>query len=212
MKNEENMARFKPVLTLSLLSLLVLTACAEASKTVSDTADKAKDATEQAANTAADTAQKAKDATEQAANTAADTVQKAKDATEQAANTATDTAQKTTDAAKETVSKATDAIGGIADVVAVKDRVAELKTGATETLDAVKQGDFSAAKDKFGALQQSWYQFGGSLKALPGGGYEQIDAGLKAVKSAMNQDTPDQEQLSGKLEGIVDLLKKVPLG
>ena len=189
------MARFKPVLTLSLLSLLVLTACAEASKTVSDTADKAKDATEQAAKTAADTAQKAKDATEQAANTAADT------------------AQKTTDAAKETVSKATDAIGGIADVVAVKDRVAELKTGATETLDAVKQGDFSAAKDKFGALQQSWYQFGGSLKALPGGGgYEQIDAGLKAVKSAMNQDTPDQEQLSGKLEGIVDLLKKVPLG
>ena len=226
------MIRFNPALAIGLVSLLALTACADATKTVSDTADQAKEATEQAAGAATDTAKQAgeavtdtagqavdaaADTAKQAGEAVADTAETATDAVtdtaETAADAVTDTAETTADAVTGTADQATGGVSGIPDLAALKEQVTSMKEGASQTLDSVKSGDFAAAKDQFGELQQSWYKFGGSLKSLPGeGGYQKIDEGMKAVKSALNQDNPDQNQLSGQLEGVVDLLGKVPLG
>ena len=81
-----------------------------------------------------------------AAETATDVVT---DAAETATGAVTDAAETATGAVTDTAEKAVGGVTGIPNIAAIKDQVTELKTGATETLDAVKQADFTTAKEKF---------------------------------------------------------------
>ncbi|NJK41794.1 MAG: hypothetical protein HC934_11475 [Acaryochloridaceae cyanobacterium SU_2_1] len=131
--------------------------------------------------------------TKTATEKSSEVAEQTKDAADKAKDTATDVADK----AKDT---ATDAKNKAVDLVALKDSVTGMQTGVTQTLTAVKAGDFAKAKDEFGKLQESWTTIKDNIKPES---VTSIQSGLDTVKASLEASQPDKAKLITQLEGLV---------
>ncbi|NJM56893.1 MAG: hypothetical protein HC857_04890 [Synechococcales cyanobacterium RU_4_20] len=176
------MKRFTSVFALGLASTLALSACG------------AKDAVSDAGGAAV--------------NTAGEVAGSATDAAGNTVEAAGDAASKTVDAAGSAASGAKDAVAGAAGgavdgVMALKDGVTDITGSVTSTLDAVKSGDFVAAKESFSKVESSW----GTLKAMvPSDAATGIQEKITEVSTSLGAETPDATAITSSLEGLTGLL------
>ncbi len=84
----------------------------------------------------------------------------------------------------------------------LKDKVFGMKDGVSETLTAVKSGDFTTAKQSFGTLQQSWSEIEGDIKNISAEGHSEIQTGIDNVAADLNADNPNGDQIAQNLKGL----------
>lgn len=84
----------------------------------------------------------------------------------------------------------------------LKDKVLGMKDDVSQTLTAVKSGDFTTAQANFGTLQQSWTEIEGDIKNISAEGHSKIQTGIDTVSSDLNAENPNGEQIAQNLEGL----------
>ena len=86
----------------------------------------------------------------------------------------------------------------------LKDKVFGMKDTVSQTLTAVKSGDFSTAQENFGTLQQSWQEIEGDIKNISADGHDKIQTGIDSVATDLNADNPNGDQIAENLSGITN--------
>lgn len=205
---------FKATLAIAAFSILALTACGGDATKV---ADDAKNAVDQTAKTATEGANKvgegvnkAGDATKDAvggvATKAGEGVNKAgdvaKDAVGGVATKAGEGATKMGDTAKDAASKVAGNVTGAAGLLSLTQTIPGLKTGVTAALDAVKKGDFKAAKEEATKLQESWTKVSDVVKTKSGGSFDKISSTLKTVQTELGESSPDKAKIISDLTSL----------
>jgi hypothetical protein len=208
------MNRFKATLAIAAFSILALTACGGDATKV---ADDAKNAVDQTAKTATEGANKAgegamkagdaaKDAVGGVANKAGEGAMKAgdtaKDAVGGVATKAGEGATKMGDTAKNAVGGVAGNVTGAAGLLSLTQTIPGLKTGVTAALDAVKKGDFKAAKEEATKLQESWTKVSEVVKTKSGGSFDKISSTLKTVQTELGESSPDKAKIISDLTSL----------
>lgn len=178
------MVRLKTALAASTLALLTLTACGG----VEEAADKAGEVTSGVAETA-----------EGVKDQVAETAEGAKDKVAETADAAKDKVAETTEGAKDKIASLTELPAGIAGMT----------ESAKTALDAVKSGDFDAAKAEATKLQDSWAGISDLVKEKSGDGHTKIEEGITAFTSGLEGDAPDAEGLKSTLTDLMANLKGI---
>jgi hypothetical protein len=218
------MNRFKATLAISAISLFALTACGGDATKVTEGA---KDAVENTAKTATEGVTKAGEGAMKAGDTAKDAVggvatkagegamkagDTAKDAVGGVATKAGEGAMKAGDTAKDAASKVATNVTGAAGLLSLTQAIPGLKTSTTAALDAVKKGDFNAAKEEATKLQDSWTKVSDVVKTKSGGSFDKISSTLKTVQTELKEPSPDKAKivtdltsLSSSVAGLVSI-------
>jgi hypothetical protein len=215
------MNRFKATLAIAAFSILALTACGGDATKVADDAKNAVDQTTktatEGANKAGEGAMKAgegamkagdaaKDAVGGVANKAGEGAMKAgdtaKDAVGGVATKAGEGATKMGDTAKDAASKVAGNVTGAAGLLSLTQTIPGLKTGVTAALDAVKKGDFKAAKEEATKLQESWTKVSDVVKTKSGGSFDKISSTLKTVQTELGESSPDKAKIISDLTSL----------
>lgn len=203
--------RLKSALLIAGLSLLALTGCA-ATDTVQQGTDTTSNGVESAEKTVTETTADATKAVEEG-------VDMAKDAATETATDATKAVEGGVDAAKdaavqggETLNKALEkGKDAVADVMAVKDGVTGMKDGLSQTMTAVRAGDFTKANEEFGKVKTAWTSVEETVKTKSAEKYTQIETAVKNVDSLLKAENPDKTQVTSALETLSKDLAGVSL-
>jgi hypothetical protein len=208
------MNRFKATLAIAAFSIFALTACGGDATKV---ADDAKNAVDQTAKTATEGATKAGEGAMKAGDAAKDAVggvatkagegamkagDTAKDAAAKVATKAGEGAMKAEDTAKDAAAKVAGNVTGAAGLLSLTQTIPGLKTGVTATLDAVKKGDFKAAKEEATKLQESWTKVSDVVKTKSGGSFDKISSTLKTVQTELGESSPDKAKIVSDLTSL----------
>ncbi len=73
--------------------------------------------------------------------------------------------------------------------------------GVTQTLDAVKSGNFDQAKQEFSSVQQNWTDVEGKLKASPET-INNIKGNVATIATDLKASPPDKDKLLGNLQSL----------
>ena len=92
------------------------------------------------------------------------------------------------------------------------DNLKGMKDGVSQTLTAVRAGDFAIAKEEFGQLQTSWQEIEGDIKNVSAESHQTIQAGIDTVATDFESDTPNTEQLTAELENLTGSLGNLAIG
>lgn len=168
------MVRFRVALAATALGLLTLTACGGQ---VEDLSDKAGEVTDAAGDVTSDVTDKAGEVT----GDVTDAVDGAKDKIATAA-----------DGAKGELSD----LAGLANLPAFKDN-------ATETLNAVKAGDFETAKVELAELKESWGPISEQVKAKAPEAHSTIEEAVGNLSTGLESEAPDQAQLTSTVNNLM---------
>jgi hypothetical protein len=208
------MNRFKATLAIAAFSILALTACGGDATKV---ADDAKNAVDQTTKTATEGANKAGEGAMKAGDAAKDAVggvatkagggamkagDTAKDAVGGVATKAGEGAMKAGDTAKDAAAKVAGNVTGAAGLLSLTQTIPGLKTGVTAALDAVKKGDFKAAKEEATKLQESWTKVSDVVKTKSGGSFDKISSTLKTVQTELGETSPDKAKIISDLTSL----------
>lgn len=186
------MNRFKATLAIAAFSIFALTACGGDATKV---ADDAKNAVDQTAKTATEGATKAGEGAMKAGDAA-------KDAAGGVATKAGEGATKMGDTAKDAATKVAGNMTGAAGLLSLTQTLPGLKTGVTAALDAVKKGDFKAAKEEATKLQESWTKVSDVVKTKSGGSFDKISSTLKTVQTELGESSPDKAKIVSDLTSL----------
>ena len=181
------MVRFKSALAVTALGLMTLTACGEQ---VKDATDKAGDVTGAA--------------TDKAGEVTGAVTDKAGEVT----GAVTDKAGEVTGAVTDTVDGAKDKVG---ELTSLATGLPAFKDSATAALDAVKAGDFETAKAEAGKLQESWTGIADQVKEKAPDAHTSIEEGIASLKTGLEGDAPDADQLTSTVTDLVSNIKNIKL-
>jgi hypothetical protein len=193
------MNRFKATLAIAAFSILALTACGGDATKV---ADDAKNAVDQTTKTATEGANKAGEGAMKAGEGAMKAGDAAKDAVGGVATKAGEGATKMGDTAKDAASKVAGNVTGATGLLSLTQTIPGLKTGVTAALDAVKKGDFKAAKEEATKLQESWTKVSDVVKTKSGGSFDKISSTLKTVQTELGESSPDKAKIISDLTSL----------
>lgn len=193
------MNRFKATLAIAAFSIFALTACGGDATKV---ADDAKNAVDQTAKTATEGANKAGEGAMKAGEGAMKAGDAAKDAVGGVATKAGEGATKMGDTAKDAAAKVAGNVTGAAGLLSLTQTIPGLKTGVTAALDAVKKGDFKAAKEEATKLQESWTKVSDVVKTKSGGSFDKISSTLKTVQTELGESSPDKAKIVSDLTSL----------
>jgi hypothetical protein len=133
----------------------------------------------------------------------------AKNAVDQTAKTATEGAtkagegaMKAGDTAKDSATKMAGNVTGAAGLLSLTQTIPGLKTGTTAALDAVKKGDFKAARAETTKLQDSWTKVSDVVKNKSGGSFDKINSTLKTVQTELKEPSPDKTKIVSDLTSL----------
>jgi hypothetical protein len=93
-----------------------------------------------------------------------------------------------------------------------KENLLTMKDGATQTLSAVKTGDFASAQTQFGKLQQSWTAIEGDIKTISGDSHKSIQTNIDTIATDLKAPTPDAAKLTTDLQALSGNLGNLATG
>lgn len=114
----------------------------------------------------------------------------------------TDQAAKMKDTADKAQNMAQTATGAIGNLANLKDSFGPLTSGATQTLNAVKSGDFQTAQTEFTKLQEGWKGIEGTLKTTSPDAVGKVGPKLDAIATELKSGKPDVAKLTTDLQGL----------
>jgi hypothetical protein len=126
------------------------------------------------------------------------------DATEATADGTMTTEETTTQAEGETAPSTTDS-----KAQTFANNLLAMKDSLQKSSDALNSGDYGAVKEAFGTARQTWFQFGGSVKAQSEETYQVIDGGVKTLNTALAKETPEQAMVKSGLDSLLTALDQV---
>ncbi|AFY85802.1 hypothetical protein [Chroococcidiopsis thermalis] len=108
-------------------------------------------------------------------------------------------AQNVAQQAQDVASKTTSAIGNLGNLKAT---IRPLTDGTTQTLSAVKAGNFSAAQTEFTKLQDSWKGLEGTLKTVSPNATKTIGEKITTIATDLKSGSPNVAKLTTELQGL----------
>jgi hypothetical protein len=93
-----------------------------------------------------------------------------------------------------------------------KENLLTMKDGATQTLSAVKSGDFATAQTQFGKLQQSWTTIEGDIKTISGDSHKSIQTNIDTIATDLKAPTPDAAKITTDLQALSGNLGNLATG
>ncbi|MCM1983397.1 hypothetical protein [Lyngbya confervoides] len=107
----------------------------------------------------------------------------------------------TAETAKQEVSELTSLAGG----------AASFRENASNTLAAVQEGDFDRARTEVEKLQKSWSGISDQVKEKSGETYTQIETNLETLKTEINSESPNQDQLVATAKDLIASITGISL-
>lgn len=83
--------------------------------------------------------------------------------------------------------------------------------GVTQTLDAVKSGNFDQAKQEFSSVQEGWTSVESKLKASPDT-LNNIKANVQTIATDLQASPPDKDKIVGNLQSLSGSLGNLAKG
>jgi hypothetical protein len=114
----------------------------------------------------------------------------------------TDQAAKMKDTADKAQNMAQTATGTLGNLANLKDSFGPLTSGATQTLNAVKAGDFQTAQTEFTKLQEGWKGLEGTLKTTSPDAVGKVGTKLETIATELKSGKPDVGKLTADLQGL----------
>jgi hypothetical protein len=111
--------------------------------------------------------------------------------------------------ATQTIEKNKDSITALAGSQA---GLLSMKDGVTETLTAVKAGDFTKAQAEFGKIQETWQGLEAGLKGISAEKTAAVKGQLDTVATELKAPTPDKAKLTTSLAGMTKSLGGFAVG
>jgi hypothetical protein len=102
--------------------------------------------------------------------------------------------------------------GAIAKLAASKDGLFKMKEGVSQTLAAVKSGDFTKAQQDFGTVQETWKGLEAGLKTVSADGTQKVQGGLETVATELKAEKPDANKLTTGLQGLATSIGSLAVG
>jgi uncharacterized protein YjbJ (UPF0337 family) len=186
------MANFKTALVVTALGLMTLTACGEQVKDVTDAAGDAKD--------------KAGEVTGNVTDKAGEVTGSVTDKAGEVTGSVTDKAGEVTGSVTDKVEGAKDTVGDLTGLAA---GIPAFTASATTTLDAVKSGDFTTAKEEAVKLKDSWGSIADQVKEKAPDAHTKIEAGIGTLTSGLEGEAPNKEQLTSNVMDLISNIGKV---
>jgi hypothetical protein len=114
----------------------------------------------------------------------------------------TDQAAKVKDTADKAQNMAQTATGALGNLANLKDSFGPLTSGATQTLNAVKAGDFQTAQTEFTKIQEGWKGLEGTLKTTSPDAVGKVRTKLETIATELKSGKPDVGKLTTDLQGL----------
>jgi hypothetical protein len=114
----------------------------------------------------------------------------------------TDQAAKVKDTADKAQNMAQTATGALGNLANLKDSFGPLTSGATQTLNAVKAGDFQTAQTEFTKIQEGWKGLEGTLKTTSPDAVNKVGTKLETIATELKSGKPDVGKLTTDLQGL----------
>ncbi len=92
------------------------------------------------------------------------------------------------------------------------DNISSMKTGVSQTLTAVKSGDFATAQGEFTKLQTSWKEIEGDVKNISSANHQTIQSKIDTVSTQLQASNPDTTNITKELEGLTGSLGTLAIG
>jgi hypothetical protein len=87
-----------------------------------------------------------------------------------------------------------------------------MKDGVSETITAVKAGDFTKAQAEFGKIQETWKGLEAGLKGVSAEKTAAVSGTVETVATELKAATPDKAKLTADLEGMTKSLGSFAVG
>jgi hypothetical protein len=125
---------------------------------------------------------------------------------------AAEQASQLTDKAGDIQKTAQQAQGTIANLAASKDGLLKMKDGVSQTLAAVKSGDFTKAQQDFGSVQETWKGLEAGLKTVSADGTQKVQGGVDSVATELKAEKPDAEKIKTDLQALTTSIGGLAVG
>jgi iron uptake system EfeUOB component EfeO/EfeM len=94
------------------------------------------------------------------------------------------------------------ATGALGNLPNLKDSIGSLTNGASQTLNAVKAGDFATAQTEFTKLQEGWKGLEATLKTTSPEAAKNAGTKIQTIATELKSGKPDAGKLTSELQGL----------
>lgn len=99
--------------------------------------------------------------------------------------------------------------GAVTDVVALKGQLTEMQSSLSQTISAVKAGDFTTAKQEFGKLQNHWNSMEGTVKTKSAETHTAINDSINKIRPLLQAEKPESAPILEALNNLTKSLKGI---
>ena len=96
--------------------------------------------------------------------------------------------------------------GAVTDVVAWKEQLGEMQTTLSQTITAVKDSDFTTAKQEFGKLQNQWKSMEATVKTKSAETHTAINDSINKIGPLLEAEKPDSASILDSLNKLAKSL------
>jgi iron uptake system EfeUOB component EfeO/EfeM len=114
----------------------------------------------------------------------------------------TDQAAQMKEKADQAQNMAKTATGALGNLTNLKDSIGPLTNGASQTLNAVKSGDFATAQTEFTKLQEGWKGLEATLKTTSPDAAKNVGTKIQTIATELKSGKPDAGKLTSELQGL----------